>query len=545
MASTATTPCEIRSLMSSRAGTVNYNLAQDFYRNALVNSGRLALSAGGRNLSYRELAALAQSVAAWLPRGADGRGGRVGILGSRSFEACVGVLGTCWAGGTYVPISLKLPEARVRDVFERAGLSALIVDTGGTRLLSEQVLSAAPRRILVPDKSRLPPHFGDTIADFGSLTSDGGPTEPVPVRGDDIAYIEFTSGTTGVPKGVMIPAGAVHHYRMVMQERYGFTADDRIAETADLCFDVSVSNMFTTWAAGASLHVVPTTQAMAPAKFIQEHALTVWFSVPSIIAMLQQMRLLSAGAFPTLRYSMFIGEPLATRSALAWRAAAPNSSIDNLYGPTEATVACLGQRIEIPPLVTPERDVIAIGRPFPGTEAAIVGPMQDSLPPGTVGEIALAGVQLAAGYLDAPDLTASRFPTIAGKRWYLTGDLGRQDASGVFHHLGRIDNQVKVMGNRVELEEIDSHLQAVSHSALAVAVAWPVSHGTASGITAFVADTELEPAQIKDALRHRLPSYAVPTAVYRIRAMPMTASGKVDRKALLATLEREHELRST
>lgn len=525
---------------------VNYNLALSLYGHARLSPQRLALSAGGRDFTYGELATLAQIIGAWLPREAHGRPGRVGILASRSAEACAGVLGTCWAGGTYVPISLKLPEERVRDICTRAGLAALITDDTGLRLLSEDVLAAVAGRVLVSDKSRLPPRLRARAKmpdDFAALSPRFDLSEPAPVKADDIAYIEFTSGTTGAPKGVMIPAGAVHHYLSVMQRRYGFTPEDRIAETADLCFDLSTGNMFTTWGAGASLHVVPATQAMAPTKFIQQHALTVWCSVPSIIAMLQQMRLLPAGAFPTLRYSMFIGEPLPRRSVLDWRAAAPNSVVDNLYGPTEATVACLGQRIVEPLAITAERDVVAIGQPFPQTEVAIVGPTRETLPAGAVGEIALAGPQLAVGYLDAPELTAARFPIFAGTRWYLTGDLGRRDGAGVFHHLGRIDNQVKVMGNRVELEEIDGHLQAVCESALAVAVAWPVAHGTASGIVAFVAGTALDPAQIKDALRHRLPSYMVPAAVYCLGSLPTGASGKIDRKALLAMLENKHERR--
>lgn len=526
---------------------MNYNLALSLYGHARLNPQRLALSAGGRDFTYGELAPLAQSIGAWLPREAGGRAGRVGILASRSAEACAGVLGTCWAGGTYVPISLKLPEERVRDICTRAGLAALIADDAGTRLLSEGVLAAVAGRALVSDRNRLPPRLRARAKkpdDFAALSPRPDLFEPAPVNVDDIAYIEFTSGTTGAPKGVMIPAGAVHHYLSVMQRRYGFTPEDRIAETADLCFDLSVGNMFTTWGAGASLHVVPATQAMAPAKFIQQHALTVWYSVPSIIAVLRQMRLLPAGAFPTLRYSMFVGEPLPRRSAHDWRAAAPNSIVDNIYGPTEATVACLGQCIADPVAITAERDIVAIGQPFPEMEAAIVSPNREFLPAGSVGEIALAGPQLAAGYLDAPELTEGRFPTIAGRRWYLTGDLGRCDTTGVFHHLGRIDNQVKVLGNRVELEEIDGHLQAVCGSSLAVAVAWPVSQGTASGVVAFVTGTALDPAQIKDALRHRLPSYMVPTAVYRIRSLPTGVSGKIDRKALLAMLESKHERRS-
>ena len=523
---------------------MNFNLAGPFYRNSLAAPRRLALAAGGTKLTYGELAALARRIAAWLPRRAAGGAGRVGILASRSLEACAGALGTCWAGGTYVPIGLKLPDERLCTVLALAELEALIADGAGARLISERVLAACPNLVLVPDEALVPaPRRADrTLRGFAALAApgdDAAPAEvaaPVDVDASDIAYIEFTSGTTGVPKGVMVSAGAVRHYLDVIRERYRLAPEDRVAETAELSFDISVSNMFMSWEAGASLHVVPATQAMAPAGFIQRNRLTIWYSVPSIIAILKQMKLLPPGAFPSLRYSMFLGEPLPVSAARAWQDAAPDSVVDNLYGPTEATVACLAQRVAEPPLATAERDIVAIGAPFPGMAAAILDGARRMLPPGQVGEIALAGPQLAAGYLGAPELTAARFPLIDGRRWYLTGDLGRQDAGGIFHHLGRIDNQVKVLGNRVELEEVETHLQAVSRSELVAAVAWPVSHGSADGIVAFVAGAALEPAQIRAALKKRLPAYMVPSAVHAIDAMPMTASGKVDRNSLRARL---------
>ena len=158
------------------------------------------------------------------------------------------------------------------------------------------------------------------------------------------------------------------------------------------------------------------------------------------------------------------------------------------------------------------------------------------LPQGQRGELVFCGVQLAVGYLDAPEQTAARFPVVDGKRWYRTGDLAYYDDQGLFHHLGRIDNQVKVLGNRVELEDIEAHLQKVCGSE-AAAVAWPVSHGSAAGIVGFVTGTSMSPFAIREALKGRLPTYMVPSRIHGIAGLPRTAVGKVDRKALVEMLE--------
>ena len=349
-------------------------------------------------------------------------------------------------------------------------------------LLTERVAPVLPKLILVPDAEalrHLPRRTDREVRSLSDLESVSD-AEPALVGAEDGGYIIFTSGSTGVPKGVVRSrrAQCITTFR-VMRERERLQPDDRVAESTELSFDLSVSNMFLTWDAGASLHVVPPNQAMVPGKFIRDNSITFWFSVPSIIALMKRVKALKPGALPSLRYSLFAGEALPRTSAIAWHEAAPNSLIDCLYGPTETTIVCTGIRCHDDAVVTPERDTISIGYPFPGTEAAVVDSNLNFLPQGERGELALAGPQFGTGYFRAPNLTASRFPVIDGKRWYLSGDLAYLDSAGRFHILGRTDNQVKVLGNRIELEDVEAHLRAVSGTELVAAVAWPVAHGTA------------------------------------------------------------------
>ena len=167
-----------------------------------------------------------------------------------------------------------------------------------------------------------------------------------------------------------------------------------------------------------------------------------------------------------------------------------------------------------------------------GLEAAILDDSLALLPPGREGQLAISGGQLAKGYYGEPDLTRQRFPVISGKIWYLTGDLARQDGRGIFHHLGRIDNQVKVLGQRIELEEIEAHLRAVSRSENVAAIAWPVQDGMAAGIVAFTSGVAQPPEQLREALRRLLPPYMVPRQIVALDSLPLGSSGKIDRRAL-------------
>jgi len=520
---------------------MNLNLAHGFYESCVHFPDHLALSVGNQGLSYIQLCRLVQPLAGWLRCNARSAAPRVGILASRSLSTYISILGTCWAGGVYVPMSVNLPEDRLTQLLGRVQADALVVDAESMPLLSQRVLPHCPLLILSPElaTSVVMPHRPNAkIAGRDALPAFDPRDQPVPVKSEDLAYIIFTSGTTGIPKGVMITASAVAHFVSVMQGRYALEPSDRVAGMTETTFDISVFDMFVTWSCGGSLHVVPSTQLMAPAGFVRDRKCTVIFTVPSVISGMRRMKMLRAGLMPTLRYSLFAGEPLPVTSAQVWKEAAHNSVVDDLFGPTEATVVCIGQRFFGPENATPNRGVVAIGVPFPGMEAAIGGSSLQFLADGEQGELLLGGPQLSSGYFREDNLTSGSFPVLGGKRWYRTGDLAYRDSAGTFHHLGRIDNQVKVRGLRVELEEVEAYLREICGTDSVAAVAWPVDHGSANGIVAFVGgQIGMDDPDVTRRIKSRLPSYMVPSTIHRIDSLPLNANGKVNRKELVALLD--------
>jgi amino acid adenylation domain-containing protein len=518
----------------------NYNLALPFYESSIRDPKALALFVNDSRLSYGELGSLVRRISGWLgPKSGEGSG-KIGILASRTLEAYAGVLGTLWSGSAYVPIKPDIPEDRLIRILQQTKLDALIADQAGLDLLSNRVLENAPKRILFgpgakPSQRAL--EFKGTSFEGFSELPDEGPKQPVIVAEDELAYIIFTSGTTGTPKGVMIETGSVAQFIGIMRQRFDLGAEDRVAEPSELTFDASVFDMFMTWSTGAALYVVPAVQLMAPAKFIRDHELTIWFSVPSTASFMGRMKMLKPSAFPSLRISIFAGEALAVTTAQAWQIAAPNSIVENFYGPTEITVDCIAQTLEDPPYVTKNRGTLAIGTVFPGFEAGIVDADLNFLPRETEGELVVAGRQLARGYFEDPELTAIRFPTLNGRRWYRTGDLAYEDSSGRFHHLGRIDNQVKVLGNRVELEEVEAHLREIVGNDAVAAVAWPLTDGRAIGIAAFHCVPGVTRDEVREAMKKRVPDYMIPKRVHFLEALPLGSSGKIDRKALARMLD--------
>jgi len=522
---------------------MNLNLVNGFYESSRRFPENLALSVGTRELTYSQLRELVQPVASWLRRNAKEPAPRVAILSSRSLATYTGILGTCWAGGTYVPISTKLPEDRLIQLLGRVQAEALIVDSESIATLTKRVLSHCPRLILAPElatssvmQSESGPNL--TVTGKDALPEFDFQDAPVPITPEHTVYVIFTSGTTGIPKGVMIPASATAHFVEVMQSRYALQPADRIAGMTEITFDISVFDLFVVWSTGASLHVVPTTQLMSPAGFVRRQRCSIIFTVPSVVSGMHRMKMLTPGSLPGLRYSLFAGEPLTVFAATAWQQAAPNSVVDDLFGPTEATVVCIGQRFLGPENATPNRGVVAIGTPFPGTEAGIVDSSLQFLPNGEQGELLLSGAQLSSGYFGAEDLTRAAFPFLRGKHWYRTGDLAYRDAVGIFHHLGRIDNQIKVRGLRVELEEVESYLREIYQTDAVAAVAWPVEHGSANGIVAFVSgQMGADDPDIAMKIKSCLPSYMVPSTVHRVDSLPLNANGKVNRKQLATLLD--------
>lgn len=513
-----------------RDSETGWNIAGPLYQTAQTVPDHPAVVVGKATLSYAELARSASALARVLRPRLVTR--RVGILATRSLAAYQGIAGAAWAGATYVPLNLKWPAERLVALMKELALDALVVDRNGARLLDRAVLEAAPKLIIASDDAAAVPG----ALRIGEL-EDRGIEAPAPMPAEHSAYIMFTSGSTGLPKGVVVSCGSLAAYLHETRKWAGFTTADRVAEAHDVTFDLSVHNMFLAFEAGATLHIMSTLDMMAPQRFVRSNEITAWMSVPTIVAMMRANGLLKDGLFPSLRLSVFCGEPLPIPAVEAWARAAPNSVVENIYGPTECTVVCMRQRLTDPPVATPKRNILAIGRPYDNFRVALLDGDQKPVPRGEIGEIALSSAQLSDGYFGKPELTADRFRLIDGERWYLTGDLGVEDENGVFHHMGRADNQIKLKGNRIELEEVEMHLRRAAGTDLASVVAWPIVDGSAQGLVAFVAGKDGDGAALQQAMMQSLPRYMVPQRVVFAERLPQNANGKTDRRALAAWLD--------
>jgi amino acid adenylation domain-containing protein len=516
-------------------------LRSGFLRNARLRPSAAALTIGDRTWTYGELERQANQMAAAMVRRSDRPLQRVGIFAYRSAPAYAGVLAALCAGAAFVPLNRTLPRQRTRDMIEQADIDALIVDRESASQL-ESVLAglSRPGLVLLPEADAGPLARFDAFLVLDAETIRRSELlDPLPaVANADVAYLLFTSGSTGRPKGVPVTHGNVLHFIDAMNRRYDFTPDDRFSQTFDQTFDVSVFDLFVAWESGASVHVPQPIELLAPHAYVRKHGITVWFSVPSVPILMRRKNLLHENTLPTLRWSLFAGEALPCSIASAWRAAAPASTLDNLYGPTEATIACLAYRWD--DRSSPSQcvnGVVPIGRPLDGLAVLVVDENLEVVPAGEPGELCVSGPQTAPGYWRDSDLTHERFVMLphanpSASRFYRTGDRVRQLADGNYAFLGRVDQQVKVLGRRVELGEIEAALRAIPRVEEAVAVAWPVEDGIAHGIASFVSGSDLDLDSAMTALRDRLPDYMVPRRILVVDAMPLNPNGKVDRKAL-------------
>lgn len=508
----------------------NFNIVADFARQALETPDALAVQVGKEQISYGALAGVASRIASSVQPHLKTR--RIGVLGSRSIAAYIGIVSAGWAGAAYVPLNLKWPEQRLIDLFDELQLDALVIDHNGAKLMSKAALAHAPKLIFRPDDAV---SFEGSIG-FGDVDA-AAMDMPAHRDASELAYIMFTSGSTGMPKGVMVPVGAVRTYLDDATQWMDLTSEDRVAEAHDITFDLSVHNMVMAWHAGAPLHVMSALDMMAPHAFIRRHQITAWLSVPTIVNNLRRDGRLQPGQLQSLKHSLFCGEPLSEVTARAWVEAAPNSIVENIYGPTECTIACTRQTIIDPLPVTPERQMVSIGEPFGEVGVAIWDDNKKPLGANQVGEIMLSGPQLALGYLNSPQKTAAAFETVDGTRWYHTGDLGYRDTKGLYHHMGRTDNQIKMKGNRIELEEVETHLRRICETPLSAVIAWPILEGIPQGLVGFTAATHLSEADIQKAMKLTLPEYMVPARIVICQDMPRNTSDKIDRGKLRGMLE--------
>jgi amino acid adenylation domain-containing protein len=522
-------------------------LISGFFRSLLSSPHRPALELGELQLSYEQLWDYAGRITARLASLVEPSEKVVAVLADRSVAAYGGILGVLGSGRGYVPLNPKFPVARTLAMLQASGCKTLIVGRECADILNSLLPSLERSLTLIipddgwsPDATNLSAHH---VIPATELSKVADPSDPV-VDGNDTAYLLFTSGSTGKPKGVAVSQSNVAAYMEYAARRFGIHSEDRCSQNFDLTFDLSVHDLFTCWDGGATLCPYAE-QTLTPATVVDELALSVWFSVPSVAMFASRLGLLQPGAFPSLRWSLFCGEALSSTLAEAWQRAASNSVLENLYGPTEATIAITYYRWNS--VSSPAECVnglVPIGWPFEGQQACAA---DDGAPvrTGEIGELCLAGSQVTRGYLNDPEKTAQVFVRLkhtCDQVWYRTGDLVRQDERGCFYYLGRRDFQIKVNGYRVELQEIDLVLREAAQTELAVAIPWPLSDGSASGIVAVLSGADSgRDSHILAACEARLPRYMVPNSIRHFPQMPLNVNGKIDRGKITEMLSLEDQ----
>jgi amino acid adenylation domain-containing protein len=525
--------------MSSRP----IDLGSRFFRWAAETPDRPALELAGKGFTYGEVARRARAIAETLVDRAPRDGPPLtAVLAHRSVTAFGGILGALARGHGYVPLNPRFPVARNRGMLTRAGCRAIVVDPDAHGDLAG-LLEGLDRELLIvlPDEDDVGPFTRQWAPHrvVGARELGGGDLEPRDVEGTDPAYLLFTSGSTGTPKAVAVSHGNVRAFLDAVAARYDFSADDRFSQTFNLTFDLSVFDMFAAWEAGACVCCPSDKTLLNPADFIRRSRLTVWFSVPSIAVFMRGLRVLKPASLPTLRWSLFCGEALPAAVAQEWAAAAPSSTLENLYGPTEATIACTAYRWDRQRSSDEsELGIVPIGRPLGAMSTLVARDDLHEVPAGEAGELLLSGPQVVEGYWHDDGATERAFVKVDGRRYYRTGDRVRQpDADGSLFYLGRLDNQIKVLGHRVELGEVEAAIRKETGIDAVAAVGWPRTPTGAAGIAAFVADTEVDVNALKERLAARLPGYMVPRELRLLAELPLNANGKWDRGALIRLLE--------
>jgi D-alanine--poly(phosphoribitol) ligase subunit 1 len=484
------------------------NLIQRIDHWAAAAPEAIAHLSGDRTLTYGELRRSSDGVASYLTQhfGDDRR--PIAVLGHREPEMLIAFLGAVKSGRPYVPIDTALPQRRIDQI----------------------VANSRPALVLTPDQIR---RF--------STSEPRGST--MPVEKNDPFYILFTSGSTGEPKGVVITLGCLEYFvSWMLAEQQFSTRAEVFLNQAPFSFDLSVMDLYCSLTTGGMLFSINRDLIENPKtlyRALTNSGVTTWVSTPSFAQMCLVEDKFGDAMLPRVRRFLFCGETLVPQTAAQLLARFPQAQVWNMYGPTEATVATTS--IQIDDAILEKYSPLPVGRVMPNTKIAIFDGSGGELSANERGEIIIAGPNVSPGYLGQPDLTALAFFDYRGQRAYKTGDLGRfRDALLFFE--GRIDDQIKLSGYRIELGDVEANLRALPTVRDAVVIP-VIKGGTPQSLTAFVglvtrnetSDFKLA-HNLRNQLGERLPAYMLPRKFVFLDAFPITANGKVDRTALAKLL---------
>jgi amino acid adenylation domain-containing protein len=503
-----------------------------------------AVVMGSENLTYAQLETSSNQLAHLLQQSGCKKGDRVCILMPKSPAAIVSMIGILKAGCLHVPIDTATPAARIRHIFESCE-NRWILAAGRVSPLLEELLADDPLRARTsvgwldpqaPSATNFTPEF--SRADLGAASSHPIPQQCTPGEG---SHILFTSGSTGVPKGVVITHSNVATFVAWALKHYGIDHTDRFSGHTPFHFDLSTFDIFGSIAAGAQLHLVPPETALLPpklAEFIRDSELTQWFSVPSVLNYLAKFNAVKPNDFPSLRRVLWCGEVLPTPALMYWMERLPKVRFSNLYGPTEATIASSFYDVGVCP--TDPKSAIPIGKACDGEQLLVLDEKLQPVPSREIGNLYIAGAGLSPGYWRDPEKTAAAFlsdPHNGGPagRLYRTGDLAWQDEDGLIYFVGRADTQIKVRGYRIELGEIETALNSMGKLQECAVVAIPTDNfGGWMICCAYVvrAGDDVSLNALREHLKKLVPNYMFPARWMAYEALPKNPNGKIDRPRL-------------
>jgi D-alanine--poly(phosphoribitol) ligase subunit 1 len=478
----------------------------------MQHAERPAFCIGGREHSYAELSAAVDRVRSGIRTLLHGPETVVGVEANDDLLTYAALIALWAEGRAYLPLNPEAPKERNMVITARAGLATVLCSEGGDHF---QGLRTVDMRTL-PAPIALPP-----IQDQAA---------------DRLAYVLFTSGSTGEPKGVPITHGNIATFLHGFEQLgIPFSSADRCLQMFELTFDLSVMSYLVPLLHGACVYTIPKNEIKYGyiAELLEEQGITVALMVPSIINYLRPY--FDEIHAPALHTNLFCGEALPVDVTTEWSHCIPNARILNVYGPTEHTIFCTSYAFDRAGENKAINGVLSIGKAMVGTELIIIDEDQRILPPDSKGELCLGGGQMTPGYWQDAEKTEQVIFMLEHngrpKRFYRTGDVCTMDAEGDVLYLGRLDHQVKIQGYRVELAEIEHHARHFLKPANAVALAVPNALGN-NEVALIIEGAEQDTKVLIIHLREHLPAYMVPTRLRFVEVFPLNVNGKTDRKAL-------------
>jgi amino acid adenylation domain-containing protein len=497
----------------------------------------------GTALSYSDLARATNRLACGLRNLGVRAGDRVAFCLERSTRPVVAALAALKADAAYVPVHRQTPPERMAAIFSDCSPQVVVCDASTLPPVESALrIASVPSRVVALGVKRpsggaaaAPEIYEDDLErlDDAPLAYRNAPSAN--------AYLLYTSGSTGRPKGVLVTHRNVRDYIDWAAKMFEVGPSDRVLGTAPFSFDMSTFDIYCPLKAGAALYVVPEMALTFPSRLIQfmeRHEVTVWKGVASLLMYMARTGALAGGRIPSLRTVIFGGEALPAKYLIEWMRTFPEKTFFNAYGPTETTGVSACYRV--PAVPGGPEEAIPIGKPRDGTELLVLNEEGSAVPQGQPGEICIRGAGVGPGYWNDEELSRRAFREMAGedgslKRAFMTGDRGMLRPDGHCVYLGRIDAQVKVMGYRIELADIERVLVSLGWVRDAAVV---LSRAGSDGLPELIAFVDMDESRCSDEVRRelaaRLPAYMVPRKVVALPGLPRTDRGKVDRQNLLS-----------